>query len=95
MTASISGVLIYLYVPIALAIVFRLLLYRKRYARHKIHMSLVAYGMAIGYWALAVTILLGRYPGTFDWPTLFVHTSVLFSVYGSRGNVSRLIGEYR
>ncbi len=91
----ISHPILYLYVVISLAIVFRLLTYRKKYARHKICMSIVAYVMAIGYWALAVTILLGRYTGTFDWPTLFVHTSVLFAVYGSGGNVCKLVGEFR
>jgi CHASE2 domain-containing sensor protein len=76
---------------ISLAICARLLCYRKRDARHKRHMSLVAYVLIVAYGTVGVRILTGAYQGPVDPATVFANLAMLYAVWKSKGNVSRFL----
>jgi len=76
---------------ICIGIFLRLMLYRKRYARHKVSMSVVAYLLIVAYGWMAIRIVTSRYASIIDPSELAVHMSVLFAVIRARGNIARFL----
>jgi len=76
---------------IGLAICVRLLFYRKRYARHKMHMSVVAYLVAVAYAWLVIRILTGQYVVPVDWSEVATNAAVMVAVFRSHGNIARFL----
>lgn len=76
---------------IGLAICVRLLCYRKRYARHKMSMSVVAYLVAVAYAWMVIRILTGQYVVPVDWSEVATNAAVLVAVWRSRGNIARFL----
>lgn len=84
-------VLLLLNLGISVGICIRLICYRKKHARHKIGMSLVAYGLIVGYGFVAIRILTGDYLVPADWSEVLANAVLLFAVVRSRGNVARFL----
>jgi hypothetical protein len=76
---------------LSLGIIGRLLFYRKRYARHKMHMSVVAYGLAVAYFALVVRIVTGTYITPVDPSELAIHAALFLAVWMAGGNIARFL----
>lgn len=75
----------------AFAICARLLSYRKRYARHKVGMSLVAYLVAVAYAWTGIRILTGQYVVPVDWSEVATNAAILVAVFRAKGNIARFL----
>jgi len=90
-------VLLLLQLAISLGICVRLLLYRKRYASHKVSMSVIAWALIVAYGWIAIRILTGQYCGPVDPGEVAASAGVLIAVIRSRGNIARFLiaGSYQ
>jgi len=75
----------------SLLVIGRLMFYRKKHARHKVHMSFVAYFLLVAYGWTAIRILTGEYLSPVDWSDLAVNAAVLVAVFCAKGNIARFL----
>ncbi|MFJ9531265.1 phage holin family protein [Herbaspirillum sp. NPDC101396] len=88
---GLQRVLLLAQLVMSLLIVMRLMFYRKKHARHKVHMSLVAYLLLVAYGWTAIRILTGEYLSPVDWSDLAVNAAVLLAVFYAKGNIARFL----
>ncbi|EJL93506.1 Protein of unknown function (DUF754) [Herbaspirillum sp. CF444] len=88
---DLQRVLLIAQLVISLLVVGRLMFYRKKHARHKVHMSVVAYLLLVAYGWTAIRILTGEYLSPVDWSDLAVNAAVLLAVFYAKGNIARFL----